>query len=416
MGIHLNIVSLLFIIFLAAKFGVQWYLSRRNGNYIIKHRDKVPEKFAHKVSLEEHKKAADYSIVKSSFSRITMFINIILLCSWTIFGGLSWIDSFSQSLFQSWYLRAIFTLGAFSLIGLVLSLPLSLYSTFVIEEDFGFNKTTPKVFMLDMIKGLLLAAIIGLPVYLFLCYLITNSGGLWWVWGWLFITVFQLIIVWAYPRIIAPLFNKFEPLQDPILKSKVEELLKAAGFSHSGLFVMDASKRSAHGNAYFTGLGKSKRIVLFDTLTKQLSADELKAVLAHELGHFKHKHIIKSMGLSLILSFIGFAILGFMYEWPLFYEAFHIQTPSPYIALILFSTISGTFTFFMTPIMASLSRKNEFEADAFAAKYANAEDMINALLNLFKENANTLTPDPLFSKFYYSHPPASERIAALENF
>lgn len=403
-----------FIAFATLKVLIQNYLLNRNFKSIRKNIKSVPNEFEDKITADEHIKAGQYELAKGSLSRNRLTVSIVMLILWTVTGGIGWLTDIVISLSDSVYTQSLIFIAIYSLVEMIIGLPFSVYSTFVIEEDFGFNNMTAKMFFSDMLKGILLSILIGAPIFLLLIWIIESVGSFWWVLAWGALTVFQLLLVWAYPRFIAPIFNKFSPLEDGLAKEKIEELLGETGFAHSGLFVMDASKRSSHGNAYFTGLGKTKRIVFFDTLLKQLNADEIKAVLAHELGHFKHKHILKQMIFSTVYSFLGFALLGFLYRTEFFFEAFKINTVTPYNTLLLFMLVVPAFTFFMTPIMSHMSRKNEFEADRFAAKYAKADDLINALVKLFKENASFLVPDEMYSKFYYSHPPALERVAALK--
>lgn len=406
-------LKIIFIAFVIIKTITQIYLLKRNMKSIEANKSSVPKEFDNIISLEEHQKAADYEMAKSKLSVFKILISNSLLLFWTVLGGFNFLAELSAEFSDHHIYQGLVFISLYSLAELVLGLPFSYYSTFIIEEKFGFNKMTLTLFLKDMAKGLVLGAIIGLPLFALVLYVMTVVDEYWWVYTWAILTVFQLVLVWAYPRIIAPIFNKFSPLENGDAKDKILELMNKTGFESNGLFVMDASIRSSHGNAYFTGFGKSKRIVFFDTLLKQLSATEVQAVLAHELGHFKHKHIVKSMILSLAMSFIGLGILGSLYKMDLFYKTFNISNPSDYLALILFMTISGVFTFYFTPLFSFFSRKNEFEADSFAAKNTNAEDLIHALLKLFKENASFLVPDEVYSKFYYSHPPAIERVNHL---
>jgi len=311
--------------------------------------------------------------------------------------------------------HGVIYVAIFSLINMVLDLPHSIYFTFGIEEKFGFNKTTPKLFCLDLFKGLILGAIIGLPLFALILWLMESLKDSWWLYAFFALTLFQIIMMWAYPVLLAPIFNKFTPLEDENIKNEIQDLLKQTDFKTKGVFVMDASRRSSHGNAYFTGFGKAKRIVFFDNLIKALSAGEIKAILAHELGHFKKKHIHMGIALSLVSTFIGLWILGYAYKSPLFLEAHGLNRITPHTSLILFSLVVPIYTYFLTPLFNIFSRKNEFAADAFATQLVAPEMLKSALAKLYKDNASTLTPDPAYSYFYYSHPPALERIIALES-
>ena len=407
-------VTKIFLFFLLSKNLIESWLEAKNKNYIWQNKDKVPARFAEVITPEEHKKAAEYSVAKIKASQFFHILNFAILLGWTLGGGLQLLQELISPYNFGPILSGIVYLSAFSIISTVLSLPESLYSTFVIEERFGFNKMTPLLFIKDGLKGLLLGAIIGLPLFAGLLWVMSSLGSMWWLYGWLMLTGFQFVLLWAYPKFIAPLFNKFSEMDDGEHKVKVLELLERTGFTSNGLFVMDASIRSSHGNAYFTGFGKNKRIVFFDTLLKTLLPGEVEAVLAHELGHFKRKHVTKMLIKSVVLSFLGFLILGWLLNSPAFFAGHGVTTPNLHLALILFSMVAGVYTFFLTPISAKTSRKYEFEADTFAANHANYEDLISALVKLYKENANTLTPDPTYSAFYHSHPPALIRVEFLE--
>lgn len=374
----------------------------------------VPEAFTGKISKEEHMKAALYTIAKSKFSQVSMVISVITLVIWLPMGILNRFDIWLMTAIDDEILRGLALFGIFSIINLVIDLPEKVYSTFVLEEHFGFNKTTPKIFVTDIFKQLILSILIAAPLLYALLYILKELGDFWWLYAWAFIVSFQFLMILIYPTFIAPLFNKFSPLDEGDLKKKIENLLQKIGFAHKGIFIMDASKRSAHGNAYFTGFGKTKRIVFFDNLLKTLDNDEVEAVLAHELGHFKHKHITKMLFISVFSMLVGFYVLGFCYKSEAFFQGHFVTYPSSYMALLLFSLISPLYTFFLTPLFSMFSRKNEYEADSFAAEHADPNKLVSALVNLYKENASTLTPDPLFSKIYYSHPPALDRIKHLE--
>lgn len=410
---QMNLVSQIFLAVLLVKTLVESYLDNRNKIHILKNKSEVPAQFKEKISLEEHQKAADYTVTKITTGRRFNVLDLAILLGWTLLGGIEWLATLSQSFAKGPIVTGLIFFGLFTLINLVLGLPQSIYSTFVIEERFGFNRTTPKTFVVDLVKGLLVGALIGLPILALILWIMINQEN-WWILAWAVVTAFQLIMIWAYPTVIAPLFNKFTPLADGEVKDKVEGLLKRTGFESNGLFVMDASKRSGHGNAYFTGFGKNKRIVFFDTLLENLSANEIEAVLAHELGHFKRKHIIKMLTRSILFSLVGFFVLNLLSSSPMFYLGHGVKTMAPHVTLLLFMLVSGIYTFFLTPVFAMMSRKHEFEADEFAAQYSSANDLITALVKLYKENASTLTPDPTYSAFYHSHPPALIRVHHLE--
>ncbi len=409
-------ITYLFVIVVLTNSIIEFWLDFKNRKNIITNKNQVPEKFQDKITLEEHQKAADYTVAKINTSLIFKLVSLMIFFFWTLGGGLNIIDNFVRSFALSDLSTGLLFFAVFGVISLLLNLPQSLYSTFVIEERFGFNKMTPALFIKDMLKGLLLGIIIGAPLLAGLLWIMNALGTYWWIYAWLLLTGFQLTMLWVYPTVIAPLFNKFSPMEEGEVKEKVLALLDRTGFSSNGLFVMNASIRSSHGNAYFTGFGKNKRIVFFDTLIKTLEADEVEAVLAHELGHYKKKHVFKMIIKSFIFSFIGLGILGFLYKFQPFYNGHGVENISTYMALILFSMVSGQYTFLMTPISSYLSRKHEFEADEFAAKYAKASKLISALVKLYKDNANTLTPDETYSAFYHSHPPALTRVSFLEKF
>ncbi|MCK5662413.1 MAG: M48 family metallopeptidase [Thiotrichaceae bacterium] len=409
----MNELTLLFLLFLAVSIIIQFWLAERQKACVRGHQNAVPSVFAEKVSLEEHQKAATYTLTKTNFSQKMLIIETIILLLW-IFGGLlNVLDDAWRSLEWSNLWTGVAVLISFSLISTLIDIPVSIYSTFRIEAQFGFNRTTPTLFITDMFKSLILSLVIGIPFLALVLWLMESAGTLWWLYVWIVWFSFSLLMMWAFPIFIAPLFNKFQPLEDNALKERIETLLQDNGFSSQGIFVMDGSKRSGHGNAYFTGFGKNKRIVFFDTLLKGLNIEEMVAVLAHEIGHFKRKHIQKRIVLMACMSLTGLALLGWLMQQDWFYTGLGIQNQSTYIALLLFMLVLPIFTFFLHPIMAWFSRKDEFEADDFAAVEANSLALIQALVKLYKENANTLTPDPLYSAFYDSHPPAPVRIAHL---
>jgi len=407
------IFTLIFILAIIATIGTQLWLSIRQTKHVMDNRPAVPAEFSESITLEEHQKAADYTTTKSSFGRKELIISTLLLLIWTLGGGLQWLDNLWANSSLGELGRGTAVIISFLIISSLIDLPASLYRTFVIEEKFGFNKSTFKTFAVDMVKNTLVSMVIGIPLIMLVLWLMNTAGALWWLYAWIAITAFSIVMMWAYPKFIAPIFNKFTPLEEGEVLDRITTLLERNGFNSNGVFMMDGSRRSSHGNAYFTGFGKTKRIVFFDTLLKQLSPTQIEAVLAHELGHFKHKHVLKGMMVSMTMTLVGFAILAYLMKQDWFFQQLGVQNQSTYMALVLFLLVSPVFTFFIGPIMSWWSRKHEFEADAFAAKESSAEELISALVGLYKKNAGTLTPDPLYSAFYDSHPPASIRIAHL---
>ncbi|MDP2255408.1 MAG: M48 family metallopeptidase, partial [Polaromonas sp.] len=371
-------------------------------------------------ALPSHQKAADYTIAKARLGMLETAFGTALLLGWTLLGGL---DTLNQALLDSGlsdYGRLVpqlALLAAFSVISGLLDLPFTLYSTFKLEERFGFNKMTLKLWLADLVKSTLVGAVIGLPIVALILWLMSSAGSLWWLWAWAVWMGFNLLALVLFPTVIAPLFNKFKPLEDETLKARVTALMQRCGFAAKGMFVMDGSKRSAHANAYFTGFGAAKRVVFYDTLLKQLNPGEVDAVLAHELGHFKHKHIIKRIVSMFAMSLVGFALLGWLSSQVWFYTGLGVQPnlagANDALALLLFLLVVPLFSFFVSPVLAHFSRKHEFEADAYAIAQTDGKDLQSALLKLYQDNASTLTPDPLFVKFYYSHPPASERLGRM---
>ena len=416
------VFSLVFSAVLVLGLLSRFYLASRQIRHVAQHRSRVPAAFAATISLEAHQKAADYTITKARFGLFEMaFAAAVLLC-WTLLGG---IDALNQLVVNS-PLTAYGVLApqlamlvAFGILGGLLDLPFTLYSTFKIEERFGFNKMTFKLWLADMVKGVLVGVVIGLPIVALILWLMGSAGSLWWLWAWTAWMGFNLLVLVLYPTVIAPLFNKFKPLDDEALKVRVTALMQRCGFAAKGLFVMDGSKRSAHANAYFTGFGAAKRVVFYDTLLSQLNPGEVDAVLAHELGHFKHKHIIKRIIGMFLMSLLGFALLGWLSSQVWFFTGLGVKPnlggANDALALLLFMLVVPLFTFFISPVFALFSRKHEFEADAYAVSQTRASDLQSALLKLYKDNASTLTPDPVFVKFYYSHPPASERLARMNS-
>ncbi|MFN8769844.1 MAG: M48 family metallopeptidase [Neisseriaceae bacterium] len=408
-------IQLIFPILVVLVLVLKLYLNNRQAQSINSHFNNVPNKFAETISLDTHQKSGNYTIAKLKLSNISIIINSIILIILTTGGFIQYLDTFiGNRIVDTPITHGVVLIITISIINMVFELPLNLYATFNIEERFGFNRMTIGLFIRDTIKSLILSAIIGIPLLYLILWLMSVMGNLWWFWVWCALSVFSILIMLIYPTFIAPLFNKFTPLEDESLRTRIYDLLNKCGFKSSGIFVMDGSKRSSHGNAYFTGIGKSKRIVFFDTLLKHLTHEEIEAILAHELGHFKRKHIIKQIGLSFIINLIAFYILGLLINQPDFYHALGVNNITNYNALILFIFALGIVVFPFSPITSYLSRKNEFEADDFAKQYSNKDALISGLVKLYKENASTLTPDDIYAKFYYSHPPASIRIAHLE--
>ncbi len=409
-----KVVFILFLIILLIRYVIENYLDKRNRDHIREHSEQVPPTFASKISLEDHQKAAQYSLAKIKMKSFFDFFELLILLGWTYAGGLNFLDRFVTSFHLSTLSTGVIVFLLFGFVSFLLGLPQSLYSTFVLEEKFGFNKTTFKTFILDTVKSSALGLLLGVPLLYALLAIMNFLGTYWWFYAWAFLTFVQFLLMWAYPRFLAPIFNKFTPLEDGEVKEKIENLMKRTGFESKGLFVMDASKRSSHGNAYFTGLGKNKRIVFFDNLIKTLTSSEVEAVMAHELGHFKKRHIVKMLVKGVFSSFLGLYILGLLSTWPPFFQGHGVETVSPYMALLLFSLVLGNYTFLLTPLNSWMSRKYEFEADTFAHENSNGENLISALVKMYKDNASTLTPDPIYSAFYHSHPPALIRVEFLK--
>ena len=413
-------LTLSFAVVLICSLVVKFWLATRQARHVAAHRASVPAAFAQTISLAAHQKAADYTLAKGRFGLLSAAFGAAVLLGWTLLGGLDTLNLAVRDAVQPRFgdmAYQLALLAGFSLIGAVLDLPFELYSTFRIEQRFGFNRMTWKMYFGDMLKTAAVGLLIGLPVAALILWIMGHTGGLWWLWAWAAWMGFNLLILVLYPTVIAPLFNKFEPLADESLKARVQALMTRCGFAAKGLFVMDGSKRSAHANAYFTGFGAAKRVVFFDTLLNKLSPGEVEAVLAHELGHFKHRHVIKRIVSMFALSLVGFALLGWLSGLAWFYNGLGVQAsmnaPNDALALLLFLLVVPVFSFFVSPLFAQLSRRHEFEADAYACAQADGRDLAAALLKLNADNAATLTPDPLYVRFYYSHPPAGERLAAL---
>jgi STE24 endopeptidase len=409
-----------FSAFLVLGLLTKFYLASRQIRHVARNRNVVPAAFAATISLQAHQKAADYTIAKARFGMLEMAFAAAVLLGWTLLGG---IDTLNQAIAGSglaaWgaLVPQLTQLAAFGLISGLLDLPFTLYSTFRIEERFGFNKMTLKLWLADLVKSTLVGIVIGLPIVALILWLMGSAGSLWWLWAWGAWMGFNLLVLVLYPTVVAPMFNKFKPLEDETLKARVTALMQRCGFAAKGLFVMDGSKRSAHANAYFTGFGAAKRVVFYDTLLKQLNPGEVDAVLAHELGHFKHKHIIKRIVSMFAMSLAGFALLGWVSSQVWFYTGLGVRPnltgANDALALLLFLLVVPLFSFFVSPVFAQFSRKHEFEADAYAVAQTDGKDLQSALLKLYQDNASTLTPDPVFVKFYYSHPPASERLGRM---
>ena len=412
---------------LLANLAVKLWLATRHARHVAQHRHQVPTAFAAVVTLPAHQKAADYTLAKSRLAVWEIALDALILLAWTLLGGLDLLNQVLLSWLGPGMVQQLALMLSFVLIGGLLSLPLSLYQTFGLEQRFGFNKMTWGLWLSDLVKGVLLGVVLGLPILWLILWLMAAGGVLWWLWAWVALVSYQVFFMWIAPNVIMPLFNKFTPLEDEALKQQVSELMSRSGFTAKGFFVMDGSRRSAHSNAFFTGFGASKRVVFFDTLLKQLSPSEMQAVLAHELGHFKHRHVLKMMVTSFIVTLLGLAALGWLSQQVWFYTGLgvtpHIAVPlgehaarvvsNDALALLLFMMVVPLATFFISPLSSGRSRRYEFEADAYAVKQSNAQDLASALLKLYQDNASTLTPDPLYVTFYYSHPPASQRLARM---
>jgi STE24 endopeptidase len=409
----MNAFTLIFLSALALSFAVEFWLARRHFAHVLAHRDRVPEAFRATITLEAHQKAADYTLAKGRLGEVERVVGAALLLLFTLGGGIDLVagvwDGFGLS--PTW--TGVGVILSTMILMQVLELPLSIYQTFVIEQRFGFNRNTPRQFVTDLALQLGLTLAIGAPLLALILWVMDGVGAYWWVLAWAILQGFSVLLSWAFPTFIAPLFNKFTPLEDQTLRQRIEALLDRCGFHSKGIFVMDGSRRSGHGNAYFTGLGNNKRIVFFDTLVESLSHDELEAVLAHELGHFKRKHVLKMLIASAVMTLLGLALLGWLMGHDWFYDGLGVSMHSNATALLLFMLVSSPFTLFLQPVIAYFQRRHEFEADDFAAAQARPGDLISALVKLYRDNASTLTPDPLYSAFHYSHPPAAIRIAHL---
>jgi STE24 endopeptidase len=409
--------SILFVSFLVVTVIVRFWLGARHIRHVLSHRSTVPPEFAEKIPLHAHQKAADYTAAKTKFGMFMLLVNTAVLIGFTLLGGLQWLSSTLFAYTGPGMTYQLALLAAFAVISGAIDLPFDYYRQFVLEAKFGFNNMTRRLFFTDMLKSAVIGIAIGLPLIWIILTLMDKSGAFWWLYAWLVWTGFQLLMLVLYPTVIAPLFNKFTPLQDDSLRARIEGLMQRVGFASKGLFVMDGSKRSAHGNAYFSGFGAAKRIVFFDTLLSRLAPHEVEAVLAHELGHFKLKHVLKRIAVMFAISLGFLALLGYLKTQVWFYTGLGVNPmlleSNDAMALILFMLTLPVFTFLFSPLSSVTSRKHEFEADAFASKHTSAQDLVSALVKLYEDNASTLTPDPIHSAFYDSHPPASVRIHHL---
>ena len=404
-----------FLAAVAAGLALQLWLSARQAAHVSAHAVAVPDAFADRISLAQHRKAAAYSLARLGAARWDLVLSTLVLLGWTLGGGLNQLDAAIAQLDIGALWQGVTLILGTVLMGGLIDLPLSVWRTFGIEARFGFNRTTPGRFIRDRLIGVLLTLALGTPLIAAILALMSGAGGYWWFWAWLVWMGFSLLVTWVYPIWIAPLFNTFEPLADASLRTRLERLLQRCGFRSKGMFVMDGSRRSAHGNAYFTGFGANKRIVFFDTLLDGLDADEIEAVLAHELGHFKRRHVVKMLALSALMALFGLALLGWLAQQPWFYGDLGVERSSNALALVLFMLVLPVFTIFVSPVMAHVSRRYEFEADAFAAEQTDPRNLISGLVKMYRDNASTLTPDPLYSAFYHSHPPAPVRIDHLSS-
>ena len=411
-----SLFTFLFLLALGVSIGLQLWLARRQVHHVLAHRAAVPAHFTHRITLAAHQKAADYTVARTRVGVVELLVDAALLLVLTLGGGLALIAGWIGAIPAPSLARDVALVVAVALVAGAVALPLAWYRTFVIEERFGFNRMTLRLWIADIVKGALIGAALGIPLASLMLWLMARAGTLWWLYAWVAWVVFQLLVLALYPTVIAPLFNKFEPLTDALVRERVERLLARCAFAARGLFVMDGSKRSAHGNVYFTGFGAARRIVLFDTLISRLAPEEIEAVLAHELGHFKLKHVLKRTAWIAAGSLALLALLGWLIGEPWFYAGLGVPGPAPRygVALVLFMLALPVFTFLASPLAAMYSRRHEFEADRYAARYASAPALISALVKLYEDNASTLTPDPLHSAFFDSHPPAPARIARLE--
>jgi STE24 endopeptidase len=409
--------SALFAAALLATLALKLWLAARQVRHVARHRNQVPSAFAERITLFAHQRAADYTIARTRLGVVDVLVGMVVIVGFTLLGGLQWLHlTLLELMPQGGIWRQLLLIGVVALVSSALDLPLAWYRQFRLEQRFGFNRMTPGLWIADLAKGVLLSVLLGLPLTAAVLWLMRVAGADWWLFTWLVWVGFNLLVLLVYPTVIAPMFNKFAPLQDTALRDRIEALMSRCGFESRGLFVMDGSRRSAHGNAYFTGLGRSKRIVFFDTLIDRLSPPEIEAVLAHELGHFKRRHVLKRIASSFALSLAGLWLLGLLAREPWFYQGLGVTASIDHqaLALLLFLMAAPAFTFPLQPLLSLASRKHEFEADAFAAEQSEPAQLVSALVKLYQDNAATLTPDPLHSAFYDSHPPAAQRVGRLE--
>ena len=415
--------TVIYLITLSLTIFVKIWLATRQIRHVCKYRDSVPENFSTQINLNEHHKAADYTCAKVRLSYINILLGALLLLALTLGGGINVLVNFCADWLNNSLARGMALIIITMLLMSLTEIPIDYYRTFVVEQKFGFNKMTPAMFFMDIAKQTLLAALLGMPLLFGMLWLTEEMGMYWWFYFWLVWIAFNLLVLAIYPTWIAPLFNKFTPLEDISLKTRIEQLMKKCGFESNGLFVMDGSRRSGHGNAYFTGFGKTKRIVFFDTLLARLDPPEIEAVLAHELGHFKCHHVIKRIVWTFTMSLVLLWVLGYLIQQNWFYQGLGVSlsseaigsSSSTAVALLLFLLVMPIFTFFFQPLSSLYSRQHEFEADKYAADNASVNDLTRALVKLYQDNAATLTPDPLYSAFYDSHPSAMIRIGRLQS-
>lgn len=410
----MTLFSFVFLAALAIATSLRLWLAWRHIDHVRSRRAAVPAEFSGEIGLEAHQRAADYTCAKTQLAMVSVAVETLIVLALTFGGGLQALHELAASWLPAGIARGLVLIALVAVLMTAVELPFNCYRTFRIEQRFGFNRMTPRLFFIDLAKSILLAAAFGIPLAACVLWLMDGMGSYWWLYAWLVWIGFNLFMLAIYPTVIAPLFNRFSPMQDAALRERVERLLLRCGFRVKGLMVMDGSRRSSHGNAYFTGFGKSKRIVFFDTLLSRLNPPEVEAVLAHELGHFKLRHVVKRMAWIFIASLGVLWLLGYLAEQDWFYRGLNVQAQSTAVALILFFLVLPSFTFFLQPLGALYSRKHEFEADRYAAQNASASDLVSALVKLYRDNASTLTPDPVHSAFYDSHPPAIARIARLK--